>query len=93
MEPSLEVGMLNNAIALNVTLLSSDLLISGAQVRLQSVLKSHLQNLCEGLYFFMVEDIIMSLNSGSKEAPPTKNPSILGHVMRPIAVVPLTDPP
>jgi len=35
----------------------------------------------------------MSLNSGFREAPPTKNPSIFGYLIRPGAVFALADPP
>ena len=38
--------------------------------------------------YFIVEEFMISLNSGRREAPPTRKPSMLGQLIRPVAVAP-----
>lgn len=44
-------------------------------------------------FFFIVADFIMSMNSGFREAPPTKNPSTSGCAANSLQFAPFTEPP
>lgn len=44
-------------------------------------------------FTYYLETCMMSANSGSSEAPPTKKPSMLGQEMSVWQLLPLTEPP
>lgn len=43
--------------------------------------------------YLLLHAVIMSMNSGFNEAPPTKNPSMSGLDINSAAFLPVTDPP